>query len=103
MLSILSHKKGSVITRQENKIFDNHEKDKKPSDGNAVANGQSRDKQSSETSKVAEPPASSESVAEKMPAFRVPPATAIAGVLIRDWANGKIGAGGWNSLKKGNL
>jgi len=27
---------------------------------------------------------------ESEPPFRVPPATAIAGVLIRDWAEGKV-------------
>lgn len=40
------------------------------------------------------------------PPFRVPPATAIAGVLIRDWADGKIGYGRDESLspaQKNNL
>ncbi|KAL5523499.1 hypothetical protein ACEPAG_7672 [Sanghuangporus baumii] len=86
VLNVLSHTKGSIITRQENKIFDNHDNDKKPL--NADTNT---------TSQTVEPEP------EKMPAFRVPPETAIAGILIRDWANGKIGAGGWNALKKGNL
>ncbi|KAL5528609.1 NPY1_1 [Sanghuangporus sanghuang] len=103
ILNVLSHKKGSIITRQEQKIFDNHDIDKKPlnTDTNARANERSTDKQSTEMPQTVERPAEPEP--EKMPAFRLPPATAIAGVLIRDWANGKIGAGGWNALKKGNL
>lgn len=37
------------------------------------------------------PPASEATRREGDPPFRLPPTTAIAGVLIRDWADGKIG------------
>jgi NAD+ diphosphatase len=41
------------------------------------------------------------------PPFRVPPLTAIAGVLIRDWAEGKIGNASAgidaNVILRGNL
>jgi NAD+ diphosphatase len=36
------------------------------------------------------------------PPFKLPPTTAIAGVLIKDWVDGKIGFPP-NSLRKGNL
>ena len=75
----LAHKLGSTITRQEHKKFDADEEDKDVhKDAKAVA-------------------------LDKPPAFRVPPRTAIAGILIRDWADGKIGAGGWSALQRGNL
>lgn len=79
---MLAHKQGSTITRQENKLFDNHDTDK------------SKDAQSAETAATAGQP-------DALPAFRVPPATAIAGVLIRDWAAGKFGA--WDAGKSSNL
>lgn len=37
------------------------------------------------------------------PPFRLPPLSAIAGVLISDWANGKVVVGGVRTMKKGNL
>ena len=49
-----------------------------------------------------EPPAALSDSDE--PPFRLPPVTAIAGVLIRDWVDGKIGfPPEENALQKGNL
>ena len=50
---------------------------------------------------VNEPVAMSQPVDE--PPFRLPPVNAIAGLLIRAWADGKIGFEGGAVLKKGNL
>lgn len=42
-------------------------------------------------------------VSQDEPPFRVPPTSAIAGVLIRDWAERKIGFPPEESVQKGNL
>ena len=76
---MLAHKLGTTITRQEHKKFDADEDSKDAHKDASVVNQ------------------------DEPPAFRVPPLTAIAGVLIRDWADGKIGAGGWVALQRGNL
>lgn len=44
-----------------------------------------------------------ETVSQDEPAFRVPPTSAIAGVLIRDWAERRIGFPPEESVQKGNL
>ncbi|KAI5118889.1 hypothetical protein M0805_003564 [Coniferiporia weirii] len=76
--AVVAHKHGSTISRQEHKKFD--AEDDADKDGEKVH------------------------VEDTHPPFRVPPLTAIAGVLIRDWASGKIGAGGPGSAQqKGNL
>ena len=79
--AVLAHRDGTTITRREYKILDDIEKsDKRGEKGEYVK----------EAEDLAPPP------------FRVPPTTAIAGVLIRDWAEGKINIG-TGSGQKGNL
>jgi len=75
--AILEHPDGARITRHEYKKFDDEE---------AKKGVQSPDTQKAETT------ISSQSLAaDKPPPFRVPPVTAIAGVLIRDWVEGRYG------------
>lgn len=77
--AILAHPDGARITRQEYKKFDDEET-KKPVQ--------------SENAQKAESTISSQALAtDKPPPFKVPPTTAIAGVLIRDWAEGRYGNG----------
>lgn len=47
--------------------------------------------------------ATAKPVADHEPSFRVPPTTAIAGVLIKDWVEGKIVSGNRQVDLKGNL
>lgn len=68
----LAHPQGTVIRRGEYKQLDDNATEERPPD---KTDGDS-------------------------PPFRVPPRTAIAGVLISDWATGKYGAG---ETIKGNL
>ncbi|KAH8118956.1 NUDIX hydrolase domain-like protein [Phellopilus nigrolimitatus] len=75
--AVLTHKLGSVLTKQDQKRFDADEADK-------------------DSEKAA-------AAAVELPPFRVPPPSAIAGVLIRDWASGKIAAGESSAPQKGNL
>lgn len=76
--AVLGHRDGTTITRREYKRLDEIE-------GNQNSAGEEKGEEVKE---------------EAPPPFRVPPVTAIAGVLIRDWAEGKIGTG---VEKKGNL
>ncbi|EJD02674.1 uncharacterized protein FOMMEDRAFT_19958 [Fomitiporia mediterranea MF3/22] len=87
--SVLAHNQGSIITRQEHKVFDNQDSGNKTTD--------------QQTTEAIKQPTTETAKQQEAPAFRVPPSTAIAGVLIRDWANGRIGAGGSGGLRKGNL
>jgi NAD+ diphosphatase len=48
-------------------------------------------------------PKSIESESKDDPPFRLPPTTAIAGVLIRDWAERRIGFPPEETVQKGNL
>ncbi|KAF8591850.1 hypothetical protein K439DRAFT_1401158 [Ramaria rubella] len=73
VLAVLAHRDGTIIRRAEYKQFDDT---------------------------AAEP--KQMPTQQDAPAFRVPPRTAIAGVLISDWAAGKYG-GGSSSMVKGNL
>ena len=72
---MLNHPEGTVISTREQKSFND------VVDGNASSNSaQVQAKQDA-------------------PPFRVPPVTAIAGVLIRDWAEGRIGFEAKQGLK----
>ncbi len=66
VLGVLNHPEGTTFSGREHKIMND------TVDGTNTAEG----------TEVQKP---------DVPAFRVPPVTAIAGVLIRDWAEGKIG------------
>ncbi|KAJ7503053.1 NUDIX hydrolase domain-like protein [Mycena galericulata] len=81
VLEVLNHKLGSNIAPADHKKFDD------------VANGTTTSKDAVQAVPVVvdEPP------------FRVPPTTAIAGVLIREWAFGKIKFPPAQSVQKGNL
>ncbi|KIY53593.1 hypothetical protein FISHEDRAFT_68806, partial [Fistulina hepatica ATCC 64428] len=76
--AVLSHPKGSYLSSRDNRKL-GAETDKNPA---------SRD------FKVPEEDAVSPNQEDELsppPSFVVPPAAAIAGVLIRDWASGRIG------------
>lgn len=90
--SVLAHAQGSTIRRAEYRKFDDD--DAKPSTEKEV------EKDARGTTAAAQMP--SEPTAP--PPFRVPPTTAIAGILIRDWASGVIGRGGSKApQQRGNL
>ncbi|KLO15364.1 hypothetical protein SCHPADRAFT_902380 [Schizopora paradoxa] len=78
--AILAHPDGARITRQEYKKFD---EDEVKTDGQSSSS-------SANARKVENAPVSSQSQVQPPP-FKVPPTTAIAGVLIRDWAEGRYG------------
>ena len=80
--AVLAHRDGSIITRREYKKFDDHD------EGN--------------TGRLANANAGEEKKVDDAPPFRVPPATAIAGMLIRDWVEGKIGVA-VEKAEKGHL
>lgn len=68
--AVLAHRDGAVIRRNEYKRLDEAES------GKALApEGE---------------PASSSVATSDRPGFRVPPISAVAGVLITEWVNGKI-------------
>lgn len=52
---------------------------------------------------INEVPKPVETASQDEPPFRVPPTSAIAGVLIRDWAERRIGFPPEESVQKGNL
>ncbi|KAF8609633.1 hypothetical protein BDV93DRAFT_431821 [Ceratobasidium sp. AG-I] len=80
VLAVLAHPDGTNIRRREYKNFDEAQ------DHSAKPTG---------AGGPSEPPAS-----EGLPAFRVPPASAIAGVLISQWARGEVSG---LSVNIGNL
>lgn len=67
ILTVLNHPDGTNITRSDHKKM-----------GNIIDGNKQVDTQPNPETKRDGPP------------FRVPPTTAIAGVLIRDWADGKL-------------
>lgn len=73
ILEVLAHPIGATLTTRDHKKFTDMDKDK--------------DSKEVESKQVDEPP------------FRIPPTTAIAGMLIRDWAERKIG---FPPIEKGN-
>ncbi|KIY52237.1 hypothetical protein FISHEDRAFT_35431, partial [Fistulina hepatica ATCC 64428] len=77
--TVLSHPKGSYLSSRDNRKL-GAETDKNPA---------SRDFKVPEEEAVATP--NQEDELSPPPSFVVPPAAAIAGVLIRDWASGRIG------------
>ena len=89
ILSVLSHPDGTRISRRDYKKFDDDEKEGK--------SGLSKREETNNNSDLR----------SNAPPFKVPPLTAIAGVLIRDWAFGKIGKGEGTGVqaepRKGNL
>ncbi|KAF9022284.1 NAD+ diphosphatase [Hymenopellis radicata] len=66
VLDVLNHPEGTTLSGREHKVLNDNV------DGTNTAEG----------TEIQKP---------DVPPFRVPPMTAIAGVLIRDWAEGKIG------------
>jgi len=80
--AILAHPEGARITRQEYKKFDDEDTKK----GDQSQNSQQPPSTTSDS-------AVSQTSTKPLPPFRVPPTTAIAGVLIRDWAEGRYGNG----------
>jgi NAD+ diphosphatase len=81
--AVLAHRDGSTIRPREYKKFDDDGERSSPPNTNEKAEGVNANASLSATGDAPPPP----------PAFRVPPASAIAGVLIRDWAAGRIGFG----------
>ncbi|KII92689.1 hypothetical protein PLICRDRAFT_172748 [Plicaturopsis crispa FD-325 SS-3] len=77
VLKVLNHKSGTNFTRKDYKTMEEITEGR----SNTVANASQREE------------IAAKAAAEDEPPFRVPPLTAIAGVLIRDWAEGKIGFG----------
>lgn len=73
--AVLAHKHGSTIRRTEFRRLNEDEGRKDDGEGE----------------KEKEIKAKEDEGEHSTPAFRVPPATAIAGVLIRDWARGVFG------------
>ncbi|TDL26184.1 hypothetical protein BD410DRAFT_784246 [Rickenella mellea] len=80
VLAVLNHPQGSNISRREYKKFDDDEMVKN-------AEGQTALVQTKSTSSNAK---LTSNLGSDAPPFRVPPVTAIAGVLIKDWANGRV-------------
>lgn len=94
ILAVLNHPTGTVLRRQEYKTMkdiEEGEDEKLTSESQQAAAALGNSDQSVDAKERVnlngEPP------------FRVPPSTAIAGVLIRHWAEGRNGS----ILKKGNL
>lgn len=84
---MLEHPQASHISRAEYKKFDEADKKDKATSEEDKTN-------TVESGQATLPP----------PAFKVPPLTAIAGVLIRDWVHGKIGKDRPSGAsQKGNL
>lgn len=84
MLAILSHAEGTNITRNDHRKLAAAQEEKGPA--TSTANALAGDAVTEEEKKAK---AAVEGPAELK--FRVPPVTAIAGVLISEWAYGRAG------------
>lgn len=105
---MLEHPQGARLTRKDYRKFD--EEDAKTAASNDTpapsTTGHAALAQADPSVQaIAKGTAETKAIEPELPPFRVPPPSAIAGVLIRDWADGKIGAGGWKGPKpqKNNL
>ena len=85
---MLAHPQGARLSRKDYRRFDEEE--------SKIAS------EKAGTQATITPAAKEETKEDDLPPFRVPPSSAIAGVLIRDWVEGKIGSGGWRG-RKNNL
>ncbi|KAH9839109.1 NUDIX hydrolase domain-like protein [Rhodofomes roseus] len=85
VLDVLSHAEGTNITRSDHRKLAAAQEDKGPAVSRNNANALAGDAVTDEETKKARAEAPSE-----VP-FRVPPVTAIAGVLISEWAYGRAG------------
>lgn len=84
LLSILNHPEGTNITRNDHRKLAASQEEKRPltSTANALA-GDAVTEEEKKAKAVVEGPSELK--------FRVPPVTAIAGVLISEWAHGRAG------------
>jgi NAD+ diphosphatase len=89
VLAVLNHRSGTRFTGRDYKKMNDI------TEGKTASGSAEQQKKAEENAPAAQQ--------EDEPAFRVPPIAAIAGVLIRDWADGKIGGNGDNANIKGNL
>jgi len=103
ILAILNHPTGTTISRRDYKAMDDEitGADKDQSQQGAAALAHSDPSITSSANANTVEPQTKITDGEEPP-FRVPPMTAIAGVLIRHWAEGKM-QGNCANLQKGNL
>jgi len=113
VLAVLAHPQGTNISGRDHKqigsLIDNRINNQSTpgSGGTALAHSDPNVKDNEGTSEAMQ--AEKQPVHKELdaPMFRVPPLTAIAGVLIRDWAEGRIsnvvGGTGPIDIQKGNL
>ena len=90
--TVLAHPQGARLSRKDYRRFDEEESKIASEKAGTSTSGQA----------TTTPAAKEETKEDDLPPFRVPPSSAIAGVLIRDWVEGKIGSGGWRG-RKNNL
>ncbi|KAL0955787.1 hypothetical protein HGRIS_002001 [Hohenbuehelia grisea] len=95
ILAVLNHQSGTYFSARDHKVMSSLQENRNnlQSDSNQ-STGAAALAHSDPSIQAAEKPVENSIPASDMePPFRLPPVTAIAGVLIRDWATGKIGFG----------
>lgn len=94
VLAVLRHPTGAVLRRTDNKEFaklDNHPpKDEQPGQGAGALAHSDPSIQKAQTKDGETVEEREKRDALDAPPFRLPPRTAIAGVLVADWAEGRI-------------
>jgi NAD+ diphosphatase len=107
ILAVLRHPTGATLTRRDNQELAKIEAgaDKAAGSGGDGAGALAHSDPSIRAQQTGRPdPAQAPSASAGEPPFRVPPLTAIAGVLISEWAHERIGPGvGRAEPIKGNL
>ncbi|KAI8993947.1 NUDIX hydrolase domain-like protein [Trametes punicea] len=102
ILHVLNHRDGTTLTRRDHRELsaateniNTNQESTSSSTANPLAGDAVKEGEKTAANAAPEPPSA--------PPFRMPPRTAIAGVLIAEWAYGRAGFQPESSMKRGNL